>query len=414
MGLFWMHRTPGKEGMMTPEALRSTLDYHRNLPVFAARPLTSGAVAVLGRWTGADETRVLALLNPLLLVVSACLIYALALFWGAAARGAWIATALYLFSFTNLFAFVPPIYTYDEPLQFVTMLAACWFLPRPCVLRQNAGALPAVPSYNIPYALLAGLCMGLSWWARESGLLFLPVLAGLYLPYASKQERIRLGITVLTALGVLALGRMASNPATSTGDLWQWQARFSNLKANFRNIDYTVETLAGLGLVLAWPLVLLRTLVGPYRILTLGLVVSLIINTLAGIFMVLAWPLVLLPPLLGKFRFLTFGLVASLVVNTLIVLFMAKAREARLFALPLLLVWPLLGLRRYEWPTTTKPIRPINWLLLVLGLAGTLHLAWNLYQSTVGPNTANFFREYLTVYGISLAFYWSFNRSKDS
>ena len=377
MGLLWMHRTPGKEGMMTQQALRSTLDYHRSLPVFAARPLTSGAVAVLGRWTGADETRVLALLNPLLLVVSACLIYALALFWGAAARGAWIATALYLFSFTNLFAFVPPIYTYDEPLQFVTMLAACWFLPRPCVLRQNAGALPAVPSYNIPYALLAGLCMGLSWWARESGLLFLPVLAGLYLPYASKQERIRLGITVLTALGVLALGRMASNPATSTGDLWQWQARFSNLKANFRNIDYTVETLAGLGLVLAWPLVLLRTLVGPYRILTLGLVVSLIINTL-------------------------------------MVLLMAKAREARLFALPLLLVWPLLGLRRYEWPTTTKPIRPINWLLLVLGLAGTLHLAWNLYQSTVGPNTANFFREYLTVYGISLAFYWSFNRSKDS
>jgi hypothetical protein len=377
MGLFWMHRTPGKEGMMTPEALRSTLDYHRNLPVFAARPLTSGAVAVLSRWTGADETRVLALLNPLLLVVSACLIYALALFWGAAARGAWIATALYLFSFTNLFAFVPPIYTYDEPLQVVTMLAACWFLPRPGVLGQNAGALPAVPSHNILYALWAGLWMGLSWWARESGILLFPVLAGLYLPYASKQERIRLGITVLTALGVLALGRMASNPATSTGDLWQWQARFSNLQANFRDIDYTVETLAGLGLVLAWPLVLLRTLVGPYRILTLGLVVSLIINTL-------------------------------------MVLLMAKAREARLFALPLLLVWPLLGLRRYEWPTTTKPIRPINWLLLVLGLAGTLHLAWNLYQSTVGPNTANFFREYLTVYGISLAFYWSFNRSKDS
>ncbi len=362
---------------MTPEALRSTLDYHRNLPVFAARPLTSGAVAVLSRWTGADETRVLALLNPLLLIVSACLIYALALFWGAAARGAWIATALYLFSFTNLFAFVPPIYTYDEPLQVVTMLAACWFLPRPCVLRQNAGALPAVPSYNIPYALLAGLCMGLSWWARESGILLFPVLAGLYLPYASKQERIHLGITVLTTLGVLALGRMASNPATSTGDLWQWQARFSNLHANFRNIDYTVETLAGIFLVLAWPLVLLR-------------------------------------PLLGKFRFLTFGLVASLVVNTLIVLFMAKAREARLFALPLMLVWPLLGLRRYEWPTTTKPIRPITLLLLVFGVAGTLHLAWNLYQSTVGPNTANLFREYLTVYGISLAIYWSFNQSKDS
>ncbi len=103
-----MHRTPGKEGMMTHQALRSTLDYHRSLPVFAARPLTSGAVAVLSKWTEIDETRVLALLNPLLMAISACLIYALALSWGADPKGAWIATALYLFSFTNLFAFVPP------------------------------------------------------------------------------------------------------------------------------------------------------------------------------------------------------------------------------------------------------------------------------------------------------------------
>ncbi|MFM8512406.1 MAG: hypothetical protein ACKOBI_01510, partial [Bacteroidota bacterium] len=45
--LGWMHRTPGLEGMMTHDALRSTLDYHRSLPVFAARPLTSGTVALL-------------------------------------------------------------------------------------------------------------------------------------------------------------------------------------------------------------------------------------------------------------------------------------------------------------------------------------------------------------------------------
>ena len=377
LGLLWMHRTPGKEGMMTHQALRSTLDYHRSLPVFAARPLTSGAVAVLSKWTEIDETRVLALLNPLLMAISACLIYALALSWGADPKGAWIATALYLFSFTNLFAFVPPIYTYDEPLQVVTMLAACWCLPRPRVLRQTAGALPAVPSYNIPYALLAGLCMGLSLWSRESGLLLFPVLAGLYLPYASKQERIGLGITLLVAVGVLAVGRLATGPTTTSGDLWQWQARFSNLQVNFRNTDYTVETLVGIFLVLAWPLVLLR-------------------------------------PLLGKLRFFTLGLVASLVVNTFIVLFMAKAREARLFALPLLLIWPLLGFRRYNVQGLTWQPGSVALLLLVLGVGGTVHLAWNVYQSTVGTNTDNLFREYLTLYGISLAFYGYFSRPKDS
>ena len=374
--LGWMHRTPGLEGMMTHQALRSTLDYHRSLPVFAARPLTSAGVAVLSLWTGEDETLVLALLNPLLLALSAVLLYALSLRWGAKPMGAWIAAALYLFSFPNFFAFVPPMYTFDEPLQMLTLFAAGCCLPRPALWRPDAGAWPSSPSHNIPYALLAGLCMGLSWWARESGLLLLPILAGLYLPQAGKQERVGLGITVLTALGVLILGRLATGPATTTEDLWQWQARFSNLQANFRNTDYTVETLVGIFLVLAWPLVLLRSLLGRYRLLTMGFAVS-------------------------------------LVINTLMVLLMAKAREARLFALPLMLVWPLLGLRRYAWPTTTKPIRPITWLLLIVAVAGTLHLAWNLYQSTVGPNTDNLFREYLTVYGISLAFYGSFNRPKD-
>ena len=244
------------------------------------------------------------------------------------------------------------------------------------VLGQKNGELPAVPSYNIPYALLAGLWMGLSLWARESGLLLFPVLAGLYLPYASKQERIGLGITLLVAVGVLVLGRLATGPTTTSGDLWQWQARFSNLQANFRNTNYTVETLVGIFLVLAWPLVLLR-------------------------------------PLLGKLRFFTLGLVASLVVNTFIVLFMAKAREARLFALPLLLIWPLLGLRRYNLQGFNWQPSPVALLMLVLGVGGTLHLAWNLYQSTVGTNTDNLFREYLTLYGISLAFYGSFSRPKN-
>jgi len=360
---------------MTHQALRSTLDYHRSLPVFATRPLTSGTVALFSLWTAVDETLVLALLNPLLLALSAVMLYALCLRWGANHRGAWMAAALYLFSFPNLFAFVPPMYTFDEPLQMLTLFAAGCCLPRPAIFRQDAGVLHSVPSHNIPYALLAGLWIGLSLWARESGLLLLPILAGLYLPQASKQERVGLGITVLTALGVLFLGRLATGPAATPEDLWQWQARFSNLHANFRNTDYSVETLVGIFLVLAWPLVLLRPQLSPYHLLTMGFAVS-------------------------------------LVINTLMVLLMAKAREARLFALPLMLVWPMLGLRRYAWPNLKRPYGPMNGLILVMAIAGTLHLAWNLYQSTVGPNNANFFREYLSVYGISLALAWYWSRTR--
>ncbi|MBM3936152.1 MAG: hypothetical protein FJ343_03270, partial [Sphingomonadales bacterium] len=93
LGILWMHRTPGLEGMMTHQALRSTLDYHRSLPVFATRPLTSGTVALFSLWTGVDETLVLALLNPLLLALSAAMLYALSLRWGANHGGAWMAAA---------------------------------------------------------------------------------------------------------------------------------------------------------------------------------------------------------------------------------------------------------------------------------------------------------------------------------
>ncbi|MFM8838311.1 MAG: hypothetical protein ACKOHH_06735, partial [Bacteroidota bacterium] len=63
--------------------------------------------------------------------------------------------------------------------------------------------------------------------------------------------------------------------------------------------------------------------------------------------------------------------------------------------------------RRYAWPNLKRPYGPMNGLILVMGIAGTLHLAWNLYQSTVGPNTANLYREYLTLYGISLGLWIS-------
>jgi len=64
-------------------------------------------------------------------------------------------------------------------------------------------------------------------------------------------------------------------------------------------------------------------------------------------------------------------------------------------------------LRRYAWPNLKGFFGPRNGLILVMAIAGTLHLAWNLYQSTVGPNCANLYREYLTVYGISLGLWIS-------
>jgi len=174
---------------------------------------------------------------------------------------------------------------------------------------------------------------------------------------------------------VWTLGRREMMQSSGSVDLWQWQARFSNLQANFRNTDYTLETLV-------------------------------------GAFLVLAWPLVLLGPLLREHRILAAGFLVSLLINSAMVLFMAKAREARLFALPLLVVWPLLGLRSYKITAVKFWFRIGPLVLLLLGVAGTLHLAWNLYQSTVGPNNANFFREYLSVYGISLALAWYWSRTR--
>jgi hypothetical protein len=368
-----MHTTPGKEGMMTPEALQSTLDYHRTLPVFASRPLTSGAVGLLNRWTGIEEWLILALMNPLLLVLSAVMLYALSLHWGAKPWGAWMAAALYLFSFPNLFAFVPPIYTYDEPLQFVLMLGALRFLPPPPLVRSaSMMTFRHTPFQEIFRVAAFGLLMGLSFLARESGLILLPCLYFLYQnPQNARANLIVIG-GLLWALGLWSLIKILG-PETPSAELWQWEIRTTNLQANFQNQTYTIESLTAVFLVLAWPI---------------------------------RWALLLI----RRFPDFGFAFLITLAMNTSMVLSMAKAREARLFALPLIILWPLLSTHTeilFRLPPKLREIVPSrnitrNFFLLATTLI-ILHWAWNLYQSTTGINQGHFFREYLSIYGISLA-----------
>jgi hypothetical protein len=75
---------------------------------------------------------------------------------------------------------------------------------------------------------------------------------------------------------------------------------------------------------------------------------------------------------------------------------MAKAREARLFALPLLMVWPMLAQlvpKNIAW----KRFQPTGVLPIVLMLFNAAFSFFG-YTSTCAADNDNFFREYIFIY----------------
>jgi hypothetical protein len=102
---------------------------------------------------------------------------------------------------------------------------------------------------------------------------------------------------------------------------------------------------------------------------------------------------------------IVFSFVSLVFINTIIVLFSTIARESRLFAPPLLLMYPLLGMYLYEEFCELKVLRfePMNAFRFLSILAhGFILMAAYLvfyhdYETTIQPTSLNLNREYLLV-----------------
>jgi hypothetical protein len=377
-GIALLHHVPGTLSMMKDGGLQRAIDYHRTLPVFAARPLTTKTIETVSTLFSIGEPVAFEVVNFGLMWLSGLLLYRLCLRWGAKHEGALFALTAYLLSFSNLFAFFPPIYAYDEPLQYSLFFMGLLCLPKPNWALQpipnSAWVQWVAPQHTVPAFIglgatcAFGVFFGLSLLGRETGLVLIPAILAVYIR-ANKQDKTATlsNFNLILGLGLAAALLYAwkiywvqHHPdAQAEGGLWQWSERLSNLKQNFLDRAFIVETLCAIYLVLAIP-------------------------------MLWIWPL--LRARMG----LLVGILGAVVINTALVLLMAKAREARLFALPLLMVWPLLA-QLVPKNTAWKRFQPTGVLPIVLMLFNAAFSFFG-YTSTCAADNDNFIREYIFLY----------------
>ncbi|MBK8227603.1 MAG: hypothetical protein IPK70_10565 [Flavobacteriales bacterium] len=310
-------------------------------PAFARRPLTTWSIDLLSRFGPAPRSAFITI-GLLGFFLAGLLVFRIALQLGADQRTALWSQALFLLSPTVIMAWFDPLYTYDEPIQYALLLAAV------SLLLQQRWML------FVPVLFIALM-------ARETSLLLLPALI-----LIARRRRLAF-FAALVATVVFAAWLAIAPQGTSAAELSADLARRTGYLAVNFSAERIGETIGFLVLVLALPLFLVlrhRTAAPP------------------------AW-----------FR----GFIVVLALNVPLVLVGGYAREARLFALPLILAWPWIGIALREevnlhggWTGLLGVFRSPGKAIALIGI--TVIVAICAYRSFVLTATwqqDNLFHEYL-------------------
>jgi len=265
-------------------------------PAFVRRPLTTwivqGAMAL-----GLPAAWAFIIPSFLLLLVAGLLVRRIAVRWGMDAWSAALAQVAFHLLPTVLFLFGITIYGYDEPLQYVLILLA-------------------LEAFTRDHWWLCLLLFSFALIARESTLLLFPSLAWVTIAHgrgSMMQRWTRAGSfavpLIIFALFLWVFLRLSGLVEGTRDDL---QGRWEFFEFNFANGDMAGESLCFAFLALGLPLFLLARYV-------VSVHCSVVHKQWMQAFLI------------------------ALLLNTAVVFVAAKAREARLFALPLLMLLPLLG-----------------------------------------------------------------------
>ena len=340
------------------------VNYHKELPAFSRRPLTTILIETTSQLSGLSIGMSYIWMNYTLFFFSGVLLFWLAFkltkeYWYSI-----FAMAAYFLTFSVLFAFFSPIYTYDEPLQYCLILLA--FL---ALLNQRW--------------LAYILCFTLATISRETSVLLLPAMV-LFFPVGSNssrlfwsKENLRKWLLIVTPLFLylIFLGIFLSQKDLLKGAETEVGDRFSCFLENFENQKNAVESIISIFLSLGTFLYLL------------------------WVFLKNGSPSILEKKLINAFL-LTF------VLNTVVVLLLSFARESRLFALPLFFLWPLAGslfLREIKIVFSLKLYYSCfkNWqylFCLLLSIFINYLVSFKIYESFYDASgKTHLFNEYLFV-----------------
>ena len=373
LSVLGLHMLPSMDSMLNENNtrishvfLKSQIDYHNELPPFARRPLTTFLMKGTSSIFNIKAGYSFIFINFSLLFLSAILLYHLSLLILSERKLALFNVLVYYLSFSIVFAFFPPVFSYDEPLQYCLLFAALitWIRKR-----------------NLIFILLFTLAI----ISRETSLFLIPAL-WIFQPGKNEQikplwkQYLKTGLILLVPILVYAiyLSVFLHYNQLMEETSSEMASRYSCFLENFEDLKNSVESFTSLYLGLI--VFLLFTVI---RTLKLG------INQVDRKFLYAFW--------------------LTAIINTPIVILTAFARETRLFALPMIFLWPVFSsifrVSSFKWPKQW----PINNLgSIILSLLTLINIWYSfLYYQKFGLSTNTFYKEYLFIINLLLHLYFT-------
>lgn len=355
--------------------LKSQIRYHQEFAPFARRPLTSSLIETTAQVFDIPLGKAFVWVNFVFLFLSGVLLYVLSRKCKANLKQGLGNMMVYFLSFSVLFSFFPPVFSYDEPLQYCLILLALWAFVQ---LRWL---------FYVLFFTLAVIC-------RETSVLLLPALFFFCPRLADEQKPPHTHLKRYAVLFLpLLLYGVFIGYYLETHDLWgatqhEMSSRFGCFLENFENTKNTLESLTSLFLSL-----------GPFLYLTYVVLKRKTVSAFDK-----KW---------------LHGFLLTVALNTPLVFLTSFARESRLFALPLFFLWPVFAqffskeLRPLIAKNTyTNFVKKPRYVLVFLGLTLLNYLfCFQVYQK-LGLGENNYFTEYLFVLLLLLSTHFAVKRLK--
>ena len=351
-----------KNSIISEKDLVYTVELHKTETTFCKRPFTSFLIESTASAFGVTIGLAFILVNFFFLCLSGLLLFKLSEILGANKKYATINMVVYFLCFSNLYAFFPPVYTYDEPLQFCLIFLSLIFL-------------------FSEQKILFIITFTLSIIARESTVILIPALALFLLTTKEKTPFKFFSLFFFKKLLVLIIPfllyvifisiyiNVYNLQEATTQDLG---LRFTGFEMNFESPVASSETIISMFVILGIPLYFI------YFILKNRIVTE------------------------SQMKFIN-AFLLTVIINSVIVLLFTKAREVRLFAIPLFFIWPIFStLFKEEIKTVCSISNYIQifkrWKYLLFFLFFNFlnyMISFKLYKTTVGGD--DYFSEYLFV-----------------
>jgi hypothetical protein len=307
---------------------------------FARRPITSGIQVLLNQYLEFPYQFSFNLIVFVSLFLSCLVIKNIFSLLNQSYSIAHISIYGFLFSYATLFAFMAPMHTYDEPLQFLFILLAFFF-------------------YLKMDSLAAALLFSFACIVRESSFILFPF----FLLTEKRSFRLYFYWFLPLLIYVLFFRYALPDWVQRESIYFNSQNRLLGWTENFKNWKSSLISITNLFLVLALPILLIRKNL------------SRLSNQSRIIFRYSEWLLYL---------------------NAFLVLVSGLAKEPRLFALPLVLIWPLLP-ESVNKIYTSYCKQKVSWLVISLIATLSFMFSFLLFGSALGKGGI-LFKAYLFVY----------------